>query len=112
MRSPCPPVLTTYGVPPRDRMASQTSSGRSVRATMHPPPPDPVSFAPYEYGREALTSLFRASQDTPRMDSSLWSAVMSLPRASTSFLRIALPPSTVTASISSTTSQANWLRHM
>src|SRR2546428_5222623 len=37
---------TTKALPPAARIASAVFSGRSVRATMLPPPPAPVSFAP------------------------------------------------------------------
>ena len=46
MRAPSDPLLMMYGVPPLDSMTLATFSGLSVSATMHPPPPEPVSFAP------------------------------------------------------------------
>src|SRR2546425_6256846 len=38
--------LTTNAFPPAARIASVVSAGRSESATMLPPPPAPVSFAP------------------------------------------------------------------
>src|SRR2546422_3069790 len=45
-----PPIgsdLTTNAFPPAARIASVVSAGRSESATMLPPPPAPVSFAPW-----------------------------------------------------------------
>ncbi len=107
MRAPSDPLFMMKGVPPLDLITSATFSGSSVRATMHPPPPDPVSFAPYDSGSAALTSLLSSLQDTPRMESSLWSCVMRRPSVSLSPLLRALYPSRVILPISSMMSAAN-----
>src|SRR5439155_20343553 len=47
---------TMNAFPPAARMASAVTEGRSVKATMLPPPPAPVNFAPELDGRAASTS--------------------------------------------------------
>src|SRR6267143_3423015 len=46
---------TMKAFPPARRMASAVTEGRSVKATMLPPPPAPVSLADYLEGRAAST---------------------------------------------------------